>query len=73
MPHIDYSVVLRVLRLFYGVFYGNVKCHLYLYYTRTGNGYEGHVRLQLHATSVRTRSIMIYLLLLVSVRSCHRY
>lgn len=73
MPRIDYSVVLRVLRLFYGVFYGDVKCHLYLYYTRTGNGYGGRARLQLHATCVRTRSIMIYPLLLVSVRGCHRY
>lgn len=73
MPRIDYSVVLGVLRLFYGVFYGNVKCRLYLYYTRTGNSYEGHVRLQLHATGGHTCGIMVYLLWLVSVSSCHRY
>lgn len=38
MPRIDYSVVLGVLRLFYGRFYGTVKCRLYLYYTSAGNG-----------------------------------
>lgn len=34
MPKIDYLVVLGVLRLFHGIFYGTVKCRLRLHECR---------------------------------------